>query len=78
MGNALIDTLSGLLAQDSGGKIILPIRTRTLLLQMLVAEKTGDSDHGIWQNGIYAAFHCAVASFRAINRTTVNAHGEAA
>lgn len=60
--DALVRTLAGLLKRDSGGKVELPMRTRKLLVQMLVAEKTEKKQHGIWQNGLYVALHCAVTT----------------
>jgi hypothetical protein len=66
IGTALIDTMAGMLADDSEERIILPAKTRKLLLQMLIAEKTRKPEQGIWQNGLYAAFHCSVASLRAM------------
>jgi len=64
IGEALIDTLAGMLAVDSEEKIILPGKSRMLLLQMLVAQKLGNDDQGIWQNGLYAAFHSCVVCLR--------------
>jgi hypothetical protein len=60
--DALIRTLCGLLKRDSGGRVELPRSTRKLLHQMLVAERIGKKEHGIWQNGLYAGFHCAVVA----------------
>lgn len=62
--NALIKTLCGLLKYDTEGKVELPSRARKLLRKMLKEEKIGNRDHGIWQNGLYAAFHCAITSYR--------------
>ena len=59
--DSLVRTLSGLLKKDSGDKVLLPEESRKLLVQMLVAEKTAKNAHGIWQNGLYIGFHCAVA-----------------
>lgn len=64
--NALVDTLAGMLAYDSREKVILPSQTRLLLVQMLIAEKLDENDQGIWQNGLYAAFHCSVSTLRAL------------
>jgi len=61
---ALIETLCGFLGEDSRGKIVFAKETRELLLQMLIAEETQNPEHGIWQNGLYAAFHCSVVSLR--------------
>lgn len=69
VGSAIIGTLCGLLAEDSEGKIIMAQNTRDLLLQMLVAEKLGKKDQGIWQNGLYAAFHCSVGSYRCMTES---------
>lgn len=71
VGEALIDTLVGLLAEDSRGRIILSEHTRRFLLQMLIAEKLEHGKHGIWQNGLYAAFHCSVFAFREMERATI-------
>lgn len=62
---ATLMTLCGFLKFDSKNKVELPVRTRKLLQKMLVAEKIGNHEHGIWQNGLYVGFHCAVASLPA-------------
>lgn len=61
---ALVRVLGGLLQADSKGDVVLPSRTYKLLVQMLHEEKFGVCNHGIWQNGLYAAFHSAVAVMR--------------
>jgi len=69
---SLIDTLCGFLATDSDGKLIFRSETRKMLLQMLIAEKIEQSDQGIWQNGLYAAFHCSVESLRLLDDSQRN------
>ena len=63
---AVIRTLTNFLNIDSEGRVILPPKSRQLLIQMLVQEKMRNHRHGIWQNGLYAAFHCSVATLRAL------------
>lgn len=59
--NAVVRTLCGMLDVDSYGYAKVPERTIRLLIQMLREEKRANLNHGIWQNGLYAAFHVAVA-----------------
>ena len=56
---ATILTLEGFLFHDIG--VHLQEDSRLLLQRMLIREKQDNyvSDHGIWQNGLYAAFHLA-------------------
>lgn len=65
---ALINTLCGLLAEDSSGKVVFPANTRKLLLKMLIREKLKQGEQGIWQNGLYAAFHSAVVTLREMEK----------
>jgi len=57
---ATILTLEGFLHKDTGA--YLEEDSRLLLQRMLIKEKQDNyqSDHGIWQNGLYAAFHLAM------------------
>lgn len=64
---ALIRSLTNLLNLDSEGRVVLPGTTRQLLLQMVTEEKRTNTKHGIWQNGLYAAFHCSLASLRSFD-----------
>jgi hypothetical protein len=66
VGYALIRTLGNFLNIDSGGAVILPAKSRQLLLQMLMEEQQKNHRHGIWQNGLYAAFHCSLATLRSV------------
>jgi hypothetical protein len=59
IGQAVVDSLCGFLFADTG-KFRMSVKSRKLLLQMLFEEKFGACEHGIWQNGLYAAFHVAV------------------
>lgn len=61
---AIVRLLGCFLQADSNGEVVLPPRTYDLLVQMLREEKMGTCNHGIWQNGLYAAFHSAVAVMR--------------
>lgn len=63
---SMISTLEGFLNVDSNGRIILPLHTRLFLLQLIEEEQKGNGDHGIGKNGLYAAFHCAVAALQCI------------
>ena len=56
--SSLVDLLGGFLYVDCD--IRLPDEDLELLLKMLHEEDHDNSDHGIWMNGLYVAFHCAV------------------
>jgi len=58
--DATIRTLEGFLYEDQG--VCLSEKSHLLLLRMLIQEKQDNykqSEHGIWQNGLYATFHVA-------------------
>lgn len=66
--NAIVNTLSGFLLKDTGS-FRLPHISRLLLVQMLYEEKARHPDHGIWQNGLYAAFHVPIAYHQTLKLT---------
>lgn len=61
---ALVDLLAGFLFEDKG--VRLPDEMLNFLENMLYEEAHHNSDHGIWMNGLYAAFHAAVVALEAV------------
>jgi len=57
--STLVRFLAGTFKMDT--EIVVPNDTQILLKRYLVHEFQGNGDHGIGQNGLYAAFHTAVA-----------------
>lgn len=58
---ALVRSLSGMIHIDSKYTVKVPERTISLLIRMLREEKKRNYNHGLWQNGLYAAFHTTVS-----------------
>ena len=67
---SVIITLSAFLTKEQPGGVNLPTQTKKLLYQLLKEEKIGDSDHGIWKNGLYVAYHSAIATLRCVSEPT--------
>jgi hypothetical protein len=62
--DALLKTLRGFLISESSWFLLMPPTTMRLLKSFLMAERRNKPKHGIWMNGLYAAFHCPLAAWK--------------
>jgi hypothetical protein len=53
-------TQNKLLSMEPDSRFALDANSMRFLKLLLINEKRGNSSHGIWQNGFYAAYHSAV------------------
>jgi len=62
--DALLKTLRGFLIAESKWFLLMPASAMRLLKSFLMAERRNNPKHGIWMNGLYAAFHCPLVAWK--------------
>ena len=61
---ALLKMLRGILISESKWFLLMPPSAMELLERFLMAERRKNFRHGIWMNGLYAAFHCPLVAWK--------------
>jgi hypothetical protein len=59
----LLSTLRLILARETEWNLAVPPSTMKLLASFIEQEWRGNTEHGIWMNGLYAAFHLGATSW---------------